>query len=147
MVGCTLLLWLQPSVEVMVGMAAAWLFSIVGVAFEVRNRRGAWSAHGRSTRAFLELAELQIERTLRSYRFNWGLMAAQAVFFVPWIAWIVSRGPQPRTIGAYAGPYLFFVAVVAAVAGSQWWFRRRALRRLTHVRALRRAYGEEIEVP
>ena len=128
----------RPEPTMLVAAVAVWGLVLAATTFELSNRRGTWRPRNDSTRAFLELSELQARRRRRGVRFGWLLLAAETAFFVPWIAWVVGGSAEAAApLGEYVGPYVFLAAMVGGGAIALLWIGRRAARQLDEILALR----------
>ena len=129
---------LRPDPAMLVAAAAVWVIVLATTAFELWNRRDTWRPRNQSTRAFLDLTELQLHRRALGLRFGWVLLLVETAFFVPWIAWVVSDGSgRTEVVGSYLAAYGFLAAMVGGCAVVLVWLRRRVERQLTEVRELR----------
>lgn len=117
-----------------VHLAAAWATVVAALTFTVRNRRGIWRPAADTTLAFLATAEERARRKLRTARFAIQLTAAQSALVVVLILVRLGRVGHPEQV---LGDVLFLLGVVAVYVGWALWFRRRAIRELDEVRALR----------
>ena len=130
--------WLRPDPAMLVAGAAVWVIVLATTAFEIWNRRDTWRPRNQSTRAFLDLTELQLRRRLRGLAFGWILLLVETAFFVPWIAWVVGEGESGEGLtGSYLAAYGFLAAMVLGFAIGLVWLRRRVERQLAEVRLLR----------
>jgi hypothetical protein len=140
----TMWVWRQPEPVTWVTSVAVWVFVIAAMLFEVVNRRDTWRPRDRSTRAFLELSQLQLVRRLRGFRFGWLLLGAETLFFVPWIASTVAAAADGTPAPAeYLGPYSLLAAMVGGVAVGLWGLTKRARRELERVRSLHAWLADE----
>jgi hypothetical protein len=128
----------RPEPTMLVAAVAVWALVLGATAFELSNRRGTWRPRNDSTRAFLELSELQARRRRRGVRFGWLLLAAETAFFLPWIAWEVGGSAERAApLGEYVGPYAFLAAMVGGFAITLRWLGRRSERELAEIHTLR----------
>lgn len=100
--------------------------------FDAWNRRGTFVAADHSARAWLELADRRLRAELRALRFGWALLAAEVLFFLPWLAWGLGERGAPAVDYLEAYGFLAALVVVASLAIS--WAHRRWRRQLAAVR-------------
>lgn len=134
----------QPRPLEVVTAVAVWGFVLAGFGGELAARRGLWRTEADSTRAFVDLSYRRCRARQWVLRFGIGMLIAEVLFFLPWIAWVVGTRP---TTGSRLVPYLVGYGYLAVAVGVfvlyLRWYRKRVRRELAALEALRRALGEE----
>lgn len=128
----TRLAWIRPEPVELVTAAMVWTLGLAAMGFTLQNRRGTWRPAGGSTRDFVELSHKRCVHRLRGVRFAWRLLAAEVLFFLPWIAWVIASNPEKlaRAPGIYFTSYGFLAAMVGVMAIGLEWYRRRTEREM-----------------
>lgn len=99
-----------------VWLVTLWTFAAVAAAFAWWNRRGTWSAMGRSV---AEYRRLRAAKHLRSVRFAWGLFVAEIVVVAAELAWF-----DRFTVSAA----VVLAALALPLGAWSVWAKRRAAR-------------------
>lgn len=95
------------------------------MAFSVSNRRGVWDPLEESTRGYLDLARLRLERKRRMLRFTWILLIVELGIFAVWQGVSYFGWLEPiftKDIGFVIGWLLTFT--VGLGIWSVWYSRR-----------------------
>jgi len=126
----------EPSLTVATVFVA--FFFVVTFAFTVRNRRGLWRADAESTVAHAELVRRRCLGRLRTVRFSFALLAAQALFLAAWMPWRILSTPRlaERGLEPYLVGFGVLVAVVVVYSVVLSWMGRRSRRELAEVETL-----------
>jgi hypothetical protein len=128
--GYTLWAVAEPSAEMRVLAAAAWLFLGVAWAFAAINRRGTWRPAAVSTAEFVDLSIRRCERKLAAARFGVWLYFAEMVFCLVFLYRDPARRePLPAVLFAVATP-IFLAGLVR--------YRRKTRSELEELRRSRR---------
>ena len=99
-----------------VWLVTLWTFAAVATAFAWWNRRGTWSAMGRSV---AEYRRVSATKRLRSVRFGWVLFVAEIVVVTAELAWF-----DRFTVSAA----MILAALALPLAVWSVWAKRRAAR-------------------
>lgn len=115
-------------------VALAFLLLLAGaIAYSTWNRRGLWKPSAETASAFLVLSEARCRGRLRAVRASYVILAIEIAIFVPWI-WSRHGGAAGP---ALARAYTFLAVFVAVAAVVLVLIRRRTLRDLKELDALR----------
>jgi hypothetical protein len=127
-------------------MAALALLIVASMAFSIWNRSGTWRPAAESTRAFLDLVALRLERRLRALRAGLWLVAVEGAVLAPWVALAqaarAERTGVPVSAGDYAVAFAMLGAWLGLVAAGCLWLIRRTRRQLGEIEAVRGDLGE-----
>lgn len=66
------------------GFAVLW-FTAMALQFTTENRRNLWAPSAESTRDYVALALVRLDRRERALRFNWMLYGLQCIFLLAWL--------------------------------------------------------------
>ncbi|MGE0552171.1 MAG: hypothetical protein AB7R55_01950 [Gemmatimonadales bacterium] len=118
-------------------LLASALHVVVVVIFTAWNRRGLFSPLGESTRDYLRLARLRLERSLRTASFVVGVVVVEALALL-----LVAAGLGQRRAATAVG--LAVVGVALTLVGAVW-YRARTRRELARLAVVAQRYGLEPE--
>jgi hypothetical protein len=116
---------------------AVWIFIAVAWTASLLLRRGAWQPVTATTSAFVDVSILRCERSLRAIWIQAVLYVAILVFDLVWLYYY--RGESSVAEFLTRPPVLVFLLIVTPlVAAVARWYRRRLLRELKNLTALKR---------
>lgn len=119
-------------------LIAVMVFALVlwALVFSVRNRRGLWQPLEETTRGYLALVALRIQRRRRAIRFAWLLFTVELLLFIIWellVYWgLLDGGLDLFSVRAAVTIALMTTALIlwSVVA---WWHCHKEMRSLSRL--------------
>jgi len=135
--GCTLLTLREPTGEMIVLAAGAWVLFATAWTFALLNRRGTWRPEQATTSAFIDLSLRRCRRRLTAAYFGGCFYAVEMAFCLTWIYQYNShRGPVTLLDVLSSASAIMFGLITVALAGWLIWYRKRRLAELEYLQEL-----------
>jgi hypothetical protein len=132
-----------PSTILAVG---TWAFILFGLRFELKNRKGVWTAASQTTAAYVELSIVRCQRDLNAIRYSFVFTPLLTTFvLITVFAILVHRNALniARDYWNIAGAFAYSFVIVAIVALAMLAKRKKVRRELNYLLNLQRQFGAD----